>query len=80
LTMEIDVDSVCSWFLDLIDDRVSTIVIILNFGIDILGTRDLDFERITSFPDRIAVAIDRVDGEGERVLGLSMGQTVTFGI
>jgi len=80
LTMEVDIDGIFSGFLDLIGDTVSAVTVVSDLGIDRLGTRDLDIEWITSLFDPIAVSIHREDGEFARVFGLSMGQTVTFGV
>jgi len=78
--MEVDIDGISSRFFDLVLDRVGTIAVVTDIGGDGLRTSDFDLEGISSFLDGVAVGIDRVDGESKGMLGLSVGQTVAFGI
>jgi len=80
LAVEGDVDVVDTRFFDLVDDVVGAVFVVGDARLDVLGTRDLDLEGVAACGDVVAVGVDGVDGEGEGMTSLTMGETVSLSV
>lgn len=80
LSVEVDVDLVVSGSSDAVFNVVGSVSVVLNAGVNILGSSDGHIEGIATGGDLVAIGIDSVDSEVKWVIGLSSVKSRAFGV
>jgi len=80
LTVEGNVDVISARLLDFVKDVVGTISVVGDFRDDVIWTRDLHIERITTDSDGVSITVDGVDLESAWATSLAVGESITFGV
>jgi len=78
-SVEGNIDGVVSRGSNAVFDVIGTVSVVLDCGLNVLGSRDLDLEGIATSSDWLAVSIDGGDLEGIDVIGLSGVESRAFG-